>query len=117
ETAPGEQMQADFTVVRRGRAPLLAFVATLGYSRASFVRFTTDETADTSAPTGIAQMLGNVWEWTTSTFGPYPDSSAGSYANYLASAARNRFASACRSFQPMAPFPSTSGRNSQYVSP
>lgn len=47
ETAPGEQMQADFTVVRRGRAPLLAFVATLGYSRASFVRFTTDETAQT----------------------------------------------------------------------
>ncbi len=47
ETAPGEQMQADFTVVRRGRDPLLAFVATLGYSRASFVRFTRDETAAT----------------------------------------------------------------------
>jgi transposase len=43
ETAPGEQMQADFTVVRRGRDPLLAFVATLGYSRASWVRFTTAE--------------------------------------------------------------------------
>lgn len=47
ETAPGEQMQVDFTVVRRGRDALLAFVATLGYSRASFVRFTTDETAET----------------------------------------------------------------------
>jgi len=47
ETPPGEQMQADFTVVRRGRDPLLAFVATLGYSRASLVRFTTDETAET----------------------------------------------------------------------
>jgi transposase len=47
ETSPGEQMQADFTVVRRGSDPLLAFVATLGYSRASFVRFTTDETAQT----------------------------------------------------------------------
>ena len=47
ETPPGEQMQADFTVVRRGREPLLAFVATLGYSRASFVRFTTNETAET----------------------------------------------------------------------
>ena len=47
ETPPGEQMQADFTVVRRGRDPLLAFVATLGYSRASFVRFTSDETAET----------------------------------------------------------------------
>jgi transposase len=47
ETAPGEQMQADFTVVRRGREPLLAFVATLGYSRATFVRFTVAEDADT----------------------------------------------------------------------
>lgn len=47
ETAPGEQMQADFTHVRRGRDRLVAFVATLGYSRASFVRFTPDETAQT----------------------------------------------------------------------
>ena len=39
ETPPGQQMQADFTYVRRGRDPLLAFVATLGYSRASFVKF------------------------------------------------------------------------------
>jgi transposase len=47
ETPPGVQMQADFTVVRRGGDPLLAFVATLGYSRVTFVRFTTDETAET----------------------------------------------------------------------
>jgi transposase len=47
ETAPGGQMQADFTVVRKGRDPLLAFVATLGYSRASFVRFTVGEDART----------------------------------------------------------------------
>ena len=47
ETPPGQQMQADFTHVRRGRRPLIAFVATLGYSRASFVRFTTNETAET----------------------------------------------------------------------
>jgi len=47
ETAPGKQMQADFTVIRRGRAPLLALVATLGYSRASFVRFTAGEDATT----------------------------------------------------------------------
>lgn len=39
ETPPGQQMQADFTLVRRGRDRLLAFVATLGYSRSSFVRF------------------------------------------------------------------------------
>jgi transposase len=40
-------MQADFTHVRRGRDPLLAFVATLGYGRSSFVRFTTAEDATT----------------------------------------------------------------------
>jgi transposase len=49
ETPPGEQLQADFTVVRRGRDPLLAFVATLGYSRTSFVRFTSGEDAATLA--------------------------------------------------------------------
>jgi transposase len=43
ETAPGQQMQADFTTIRRGRDRLLAFVATLGYSRATFVRFTHSE--------------------------------------------------------------------------
>ena len=43
ETEPGEQMQADFTYVRRGRYPVLAFVATLGYSRASYVQFTVGE--------------------------------------------------------------------------
>lgn len=47
ETPPGRQMQADFTVVRRGRDPLLALVATLGYSRASFVKFTLAEDAGT----------------------------------------------------------------------
>ena len=43
ETEPGQQMQADFTIIRRGRDPLLAFVATLGFSRASFVRFSARE--------------------------------------------------------------------------
>lgn len=47
ETPAGQQMQADFTVVRRGREPLLALVATLGYSRATFVKFTTGEDAAT----------------------------------------------------------------------
>jgi transposase len=36
-------MQADFTVIRRRRDRLSAFVGTLGYSRASFVRFTEQE--------------------------------------------------------------------------
>lgn len=39
ETPPGEQMQVDFTIIRQGRRPLLAFVATLGWSRATYVRF------------------------------------------------------------------------------
>jgi transposase len=47
ETPPGKQMQVDFTVVRRGREPLLALVATLGWSRATFVRFTEREDAAT----------------------------------------------------------------------
>jgi transposase len=43
ETAPGQQMQVDFTTIRRGRDRLLGFVATMGFSRATFVRFTTSE--------------------------------------------------------------------------
>lgn len=43
ETPPGQQMQADFTTIRRGRDRLLAFVATLGLSRATFVRFSRSE--------------------------------------------------------------------------
>ena len=47
ETAPGEQMQADFTTIRRGRCPLKAFVATLGFSRATYIRFTEREDSET----------------------------------------------------------------------
>jgi len=39
ETKPGQQMQVDFTTIRRGRVKLKAFVATLGFSRASYVCF------------------------------------------------------------------------------
>jgi transposase len=62
ETAPGVQMQADFVVFRRRESPLLAFVATLGCSRASFVRFTTDESADTVGACLIAafEFFGGV---------------------------------------------------------
>ena len=44
ETEPGQQMQVDFVVFKRSGERLSAFVATLGYSRMSFVRFVTDET-------------------------------------------------------------------------
>ena len=43
ETEPGQQMQVDWCVFRRGKAPLSAFVATLGWSRYVYVEFTTDE--------------------------------------------------------------------------
>ncbi len=43
ETAPGQQMQVDWAEFCRGKARLAAFVATLGYSRASYVEFVTDE--------------------------------------------------------------------------
>lgn len=42
ETAPGEQMQVDWVEFRKGRQPLYAFCATLGYSRASYVEFVAD---------------------------------------------------------------------------
>jgi len=47
ETEPGLQMQVDFVVFRRARDPLSAFVATLGYSRMSYVEFVTDERLET----------------------------------------------------------------------
>jgi transposase len=43
ETAPGEQMQVDWMVLRRGKDPLSAFVATLGYSRYTYVEFVSNE--------------------------------------------------------------------------
>lgn len=45
ETEPGRQMQVDWIEFRRER--LSAFVATLGHSRASFVRYVTDERIET----------------------------------------------------------------------
>ena len=42
ETAMGEQMQVDWVEFRKGGAPLHAFCATMGYSRASYVEFVSD---------------------------------------------------------------------------
>lgn len=47
ETPAGQQMQVDWIVFRRGAHPLSAFVATLGFSRASFVEFVCDEKLET----------------------------------------------------------------------
>ena len=43
ETRPGQQMQVDWGVFRRGRDSLSAFVAALGWSRYSYVEFVSDE--------------------------------------------------------------------------
>ena len=40
ETAPGVQMQIDWTTVRNGRDPIHCFLSVLGYSRYSFIYFT-----------------------------------------------------------------------------
>lgn len=47
ETEPGQQMQVDWGVFRRGKDPLSAFVATLGWSRYAYVEFVTNERFDT----------------------------------------------------------------------
>jgi transposase len=47
ETGPGEQMQVDWAVIRRGSNRLSVFVATLGWSRVSYVEFVTDERVET----------------------------------------------------------------------
>jgi transposase len=43
ETEPGRQLQIDFIVFRRGELPLRAFTAELGFSRYSYVEFTSNE--------------------------------------------------------------------------
>jgi transposase len=47
ETEPGRQMQCDFATIRRGRDRLAVFIATLGWSRAAYVEFVTDEWLET----------------------------------------------------------------------
>src|SRR4029078_10826399 len=47
ETQTGEQMQVDWAVIRRGANRLSVFVATLGWSRATYVEFVTDERGET----------------------------------------------------------------------
>ena len=60
ETAPGDQMQVDWIEFsRRKGAPLYAFVATLGYSRAAYVEFVSDMQLATllaACRTNAAQM-------------------------------------------------------------
>jgi transposase len=43
ETEPGKQMQVDWATMRSGRSPIYAFVATLGYSRCTYVEFASSQ--------------------------------------------------------------------------
>ena len=56
ETAAGEQLQIDFTTIRRGKDSLKGFVATLGFSRATYVRFSQYERQEDWL-TGIEEAL------------------------------------------------------------
>ena len=47
ETTMGEQLQVDWVEFRKGHAPLHAFCATLGYSRASYVEFVSNMKVET----------------------------------------------------------------------
>jgi transposase len=47
ETAMGEQLQVDWVEFRKGGAPLHAFCATLGFSRASYVEFVSNMKVET----------------------------------------------------------------------
>lgn len=59
ETAPGEQMQADWVEFRRRKgSSLFAFVATLWYSRASYVEFVSDMRLET-----LLACHANCFEW------------------------------------------------------
>ncbi len=47
ETEPGHQMQVDWATVGRGADKLKVFIATLGWSRATYVEFCDDERVET----------------------------------------------------------------------
>lgn len=47
ETPPGEQMQVDWTTIRWGKNKIYGFVATMGYSRLTFVYFIDNMEAET----------------------------------------------------------------------
>ena len=62
ETPPGQQMQCDFVVFRRGADPLYAFTATLGYSRWRWARYASNERSETlvACHHALFETLGGV---------------------------------------------------------
>lgn len=64
ETDPGEQMQVDWWEVRKGKNPLYGFAAILGFSRKTFIEFTTcmDEMALLRSHQNAFEHFGGVPE-------------------------------------------------------
>jgi transposase len=57
ETEPGRQMQADLATIRRDKDRLAVFIATPGWSRATYVEFVADERMETLARLSRAGVL------------------------------------------------------------
>lgn len=58
ETSPGKQMQIDWAEFRQGRQRLCALIATLGYSRMSYVEFADNEQIDS-----LLSCLSNAFDY------------------------------------------------------
>ncbi|HLV02765.1 MAG TPA: SUMF1/EgtB/PvdO family nonheme iron enzyme, partial [Acidobacteriota bacterium] len=61
-------------------SPLISSQANLDWRALDVTRV--DSVPDGSESTGCGHLLGNVWEWTTSDFLPYPGFAPGAYADY-----------------------------------
>jgi hypothetical protein len=70
ETPPGQQMQVDWATIGRGADQLSVLIATLGWSRASYVEFCDDERLDASLRSRSAISLAfNASMSSTNLFG------------------------------------------------
>jgi transposase len=58
ETLPGKQMQVDWAEFRKGKNRLCALIATMGFSRASYVEYVTDEKINT-----LLSCLSNAFDY------------------------------------------------------
>lgn len=63
-----------------GSAPCTPEVANLDFAFGDLTSVGACPAGD--SPDGVRQLLGNLWEWTSSDFGPYPGFQAGAYKEY-----------------------------------